>query len=51
VPASVVQLAGDIPAEGPPWYVALQAVVRLTQFLIALLTLASYRKSGIWGSR
>ena len=50
VPASVMQLAGDIPAQGPPWYVVLQAVVGLTQFVIALLMLAGYRKAGIWGS-
>ena len=48
VPASVMQLAGDIPPQGPPWYVVLQAVVGLTQFLIALLMLAGYRKGGIW---
>ena len=51
VPTSVMQLAGDIPAQGPPWYVVLQAVVGLTQFLIALLMVAGYRKGGIWGSR
>lgn len=50
VPASVMQLAGYIPAQGPPWYVVLQAIVGLTQFLIALLMLAGYRRSGIWGS-
>ena len=50
VPASVMQLAGDIPAQGPPWYVVLQAIVGLTQFVIALLMLAGYRKAGIWGS-
>ena len=48
--ASVMQLAGDIPARGPAWYVVLQAVVGLTQFVIALLMLAGYRKAGIWGS-
>jgi hypothetical protein len=50
VPASVMQLAGDIPAQGPPWYGVLQAVVGVTQFFIALLMLAAYRKAGIWGS-
>jgi hypothetical protein len=48
VPASVMHVAGNIPAQGPPWYVVLQAVVGLTQFLIALLMLAGYRKGGIW---
>ena len=50
VPASVLQLAGDSPAEGPPWYVVLQAVVGLIQFFIALVMLAGYRKAGMWGS-
>jgi hypothetical protein len=50
VPASIMQLAGEIPAQGPPWYVGLQAAVGLTQFFIALLMLAGYRKAGIWGS-
>lgn len=50
VPASVMQLAGNIPAQGPRWFVVLQAVVGLAQFLIALLMLAGYRKAGIWGS-
>lgn len=50
VPASVMQLAGVVPAQGPPWYVVLQAVVGLTQFVIALLMVAGYRKAGTWGS-
>jgi hypothetical protein len=50
VPASVMQLAGNIPAQGPPWYVVLQAVVGLTQFIIALVMVAGYRKAGTWGS-
>jgi hypothetical protein len=50
VPASVMQLGGEIPIQGPPWYTVLQAVVGLTQFFIALLMLAGYRKAGIWGS-
>ena len=44
-----MQLAGEIPAQGPPWYVVLQAVVGLTQFFFALLKQAGYRKAGIWG--
>ena len=50
VPASAMELAGDIPAQGPPWYVVLQAGVGLIQFFIALLMLAGYRKAGMWGS-
>lgn len=49
VPASVMQLVGYLPAQGPPWYVVLQAAVGLTQFVIALLMVAGYRKAGVWG--
>jgi len=49
VPASVMELSGNIPAQGPPWYVVLQAVVGLTQFIIALAMVAGYRKAGAWG--
>lgn len=50
VPASALQLAGIMPSQGPAWYVALQAVVGLIQFVIALAMLAGYRKTGIWGA-
>lgn len=30
VPASALQLTGNLPAQGPTWYVVLQAVVGLT---------------------
>jgi hypothetical protein len=50
VPASALQLAGIVPIQGPAWYVVLQAVVGLIQFVIALAMLAGYRKTGIWGA-
>ena len=50
VPASALQLAGIMPSQGPAWYLALQAVVGLMQFGIALAMLASYRKAGVWGA-
>ena len=50
VPAAALQLAGIVPHQGPAWYVVLQAVVGLIQFVIALAMLASYHKSGVWGS-
>jgi hypothetical protein len=49
-PAAAVQLTGIVPHQGPAWYVVLQAVVGLIQFVIALAMLAGYRKSGVWGS-
>ena len=50
VPASALQLAGFVPSQGPAWYVVLQAVVGLIQFVIALAMLAGYRKTGVWGA-
>jgi hypothetical protein len=50
VPASALQLAGYFPAQGPTWFVELVAVVGLTQFVIALVMLAGYRKAGVWGA-
>ena len=50
VPAAALQLAGIVPGQGPVWDVALQAVVGLIQFVIALAMLAGYRKAGVWGA-
>jgi hypothetical protein len=50
VPAAALQLAGIVPSQGPVWDVALQVVVGLIQFVIALAMLAGYRKAGVWGA-
>jgi hypothetical protein len=50
LPAAALQVAGILPRQGPAWYLALQAVVGLTQFGIALAMLSGYRKSGVWGA-
>lgn len=50
VPTAALQLAGIMPRQDPDWYVALQAVVGLIQFVIALAMLAGYRKAGVWGA-
>ena len=49
VPASVLALAGVLPAAGPTWYVLFQALLGLVQFAIGLLMLADYRRVGTWG--
>lgn len=49
VPVSALQLAGIIPLQSPTWYVTLQAVVSLIQFVIGVAMLVSYRKAGMWG--
>jgi hypothetical protein len=50
VPASVLQLAGVLPAEAPAWYALLQAFLGLVQFAIGLAMLVGYRREGVWGS-
>ena len=50
VPAAALQFAGIAPKQGPSWYIALQAIVGLVQFGIALAMLAGYRKTGVWGA-
>ncbi len=47
--ASVLELAGSMPAQGPPWYTVLQAVIGAAQLLIAMAMIAGYRKHGVWG--
>ena len=49
IPASALQLAGMMPASGPTWYEALQGVIGVVQFLIAIAMVAGYRKAGVWG--
>lgn len=49
VPASVLALAGMLPASGPTWYVLFQALLGVVQFAIGLLMLADYRRAGPWG--
>lgn len=49
VSASALQLAATIPASGPTWYEALQRVIGVVQFLIAIAMFAGYRKAGVWG--
>lgn len=46
---SALQLAGIVPSQDPAWYVALEVVVGLIQFVIAVIMLADYRKVGVWG--
>jgi hypothetical protein len=50
-PASLLELAGWIPASGPSWYVMLQASVGVVQFVIGLVLLIEYRRYGVWGHR
>ena len=50
VPASALQLVGLMLATGPTWYEALQGVIGVVQFLIALAMIVGYRKAGVWGA-
>jgi hypothetical protein len=47
---SGLQLVGAMANEAPGWYVLLQLVVGLIQFVIALAMLAGYRRAGLWGT-
>jgi len=49
LPASALQLGGMMPASGPTWSEALQGVIGVVQFLIAIAMVAGYRKAGVWG--
>jgi hypothetical protein len=50
VPVTVLQLSGHMSASGPTWYAGLQGAVAVVQFAIALMMLAGYRRSGVWGA-
>jgi hypothetical protein len=50
VPVTVLELSGQMAASSPPWYSAMQGVAAVVQFAIALLMLAGYRRSGVWGA-
>jgi ABC-type xylose transport system permease subunit len=50
VPVFILQLSGVLAAEGPTWYVLLQAITGMVQVAIDLAMLAGYRRSGVWGS-
>jgi hypothetical protein len=50
LPTSALELAGILPTQDPAWYVVLQAVVGLMQFVTAIAMLAGYRKAGVWGA-
>ena len=50
LPVAVLQLLGMLAPAGPTWYVVLQGVIGVIQFVIALIMLADYRRSGIVGS-
>jgi hypothetical protein len=49
IPASILELAGIVPAAGPGWYVVLQGLLGAIQVAIALALLAGYRRAGAWG--
>lgn len=50
VPVTVLELSGHMAASSPAWYIAVQGVASVVQFAIALLMLAGYRRSGVWGA-
>ena len=49
VPTAALQLAGSVPSHDPAWFMVLEVVVGLIQFVIAVTMLAGYRRAGVWG--
>jgi hypothetical protein len=50
LPASVLELAGILPLQGPAWYVVLQGAIGLVQFAIGIALVKGYRRGGVWGN-
>jgi hypothetical protein len=48
--ATALQAVNVLPAGGPAWYLAFQAIIGAVQFVIALVMIAGYRKAGVWGA-
>ncbi len=49
MPAAALELTGYLSTDDPAWYVLLQAVIGVIQFLIATAMFLGYRRSGVWG--
>jgi hypothetical protein len=49
VPVAGLQVTGVLDADGPTWYVLLQGLLGVVQFVIGLTMVAVYRRDGIWG--
>jgi hypothetical protein len=50
VPATVLELNGIVPKQGPEWYLVLQAAIGIVQFAIGVFLIRGYRKAGVWGA-
>ena len=49
VPAAALELTGHLSTDDPTWYIVLQAVIGVIQFLIATAMFLGFRRSGAWG--
>ena len=49
VPAAALELTGHLSTDDPTWYIVLQAVIGVIQFLIATAMFLGFRRSGVWG--
>ena len=49
VPAAALELTGHLSTDDPAWYIVLQAVIGVIQFLIATAMFLGFRRSGVWG--
>ncbi len=49
VPVATLELTGHLSTADPAWYVVVQAVIGVIQFMIAIAMFIGYRRAGIWG--
>jgi hypothetical protein len=50
VPVVTLELMGYLAADTPTWYLLLQGLLGLVQFVVGLALVAGYRRAGVWGA-
>jgi hypothetical protein len=50
VPVAGLQLLGVLTADGPSWYILVQALLGVMQLVIGLAMLVGYRRGGPWAA-
>jgi len=50
VPISALQVVGAIASDVPLWYAGMQALIGISQVVIAVAMVAGYRQNGLWGA-
>jgi hypothetical protein len=50
VPVSLLEVTDVIHASLPTWYIAYQAILGITQFIVGTLMVLGYRRAGYWAA-